>query len=615
MAQSPYSPLMLISLAGLVQNQGLAVNAGLLSAVAQYRSINVVNDYRSVLSAADASSDLEDETKTALKNLGGNILPAVTDAGQLSNQVVAQANTVMGNGNLGKFAQIYSAAQAYIFQNNTVVNSLINSDILSETFVNMDVLTTGNVNDLATDLGILAADLENLGQAWNFNDLESLGYPSTLVRQLAQVAGVLPDLLDLFAAQGITTSQLSEIIRNNGPTDLELELEIYQVMLTVTGSLLRQVKFLLDTTTPDLATMADLLNPAKTLPNSHRLLTVRIPQPSAATADSTTLVPVYLPNGSINSNLLSLFTRDRRYQDLIKVLPDDQALASRVIVRGLEQIKNIFVPSLPDFADAVGDIENNQGLSLITALQQPIPTAIRNSLNSLLATGTGPDGTITLFDMIGAAAGIPYRELYQQLATATAALEDTGALIALTDSSNGVFAVMKNTIAGEYGPEEPDPEDPDPEEPQVVIPGGLPGAGDYPDIDSAFVDGLIPAAISILSEIVASQPALSQQTTALFNNIASALSNEQQNFALTELEIQNLSEQNRSGLMSLAFNLHEIGTDTGPTGSAVYFEAIADRSNIFGQAIVAAMREGRNIEALNNVGIDLDTQIPLLPNS
>lgn len=637
MSQSRYSPLMLTAVAGLLQNQGLSVNAGLLSALSQYNAIDIVSQYRTLLTNA-INGGVVGTNITAMQSLE---LPAVTnavtssyvstfgplagdDVNGLTGRVLAQANIVMGNGNLGKFVQIYSAAQSYVIQANEVVDSVIASDSLSDTFVGMGVLITGSVSDVSSNTAELARDLQRLGQAWNLNDLDWLGFPSTLIRQLNRAGGILPELVGAFAAQGVTTNQLADVISSRGPAALETELKLYTAMQQVKGSVLSQVNLLLDVTTLGLSSMADLLNPAKVLPNSFRSLTLRVAQPSAPNIGATTAVLVYLPNGSVNSNLTTEFAKDARYKNLSRVIPGDQALATRCIARSLQQIKNIFIPPLGEFSTAVETLENVQDLLLISALTRPVPLADRNSLLGTLATGTGPGGSVTLFDMIGSAAGVPYRELYQQLLSDTQALQATGALSSLTNSTNGVFTIMQNTIDGDYteiveipGEDEDDP-------PTILyfieIPTGLPGAGSYGGttdfffaLNSAFAQGLIPAANAALSSVAAAQPTLSQRTTATVDAIVTALINETQNFARTELDLDELSEENRSGLMSLAGNLHELGTDIGPTGSAPYFEAIADRSNIHGQAIEAAMREGRNIEKLNGIGIDLDTQIPLQP--
>ena len=64
-------------------------------------------------------------------------------------------------------------------------------------------------------------------------------------------------------------------------------------------------------------------------------------------------------------------------------------------------------------------------------------------------------------------------------------------------------------------------------------------------------------------------------------------------------------------VLSIITNFHEIGQDVSPNGQNTFFIAIADTTNIYGQAVIASLREGRNIEALNTAGIELDTQIPI----
>jgi hypothetical protein len=621
---------MLIAVDGLVQNQGLAVNAGLTDSISSYVGITAVSSYTAVLGNAISNGSLSSNTVSSMQTLAGNVLPAVTnavtpayvsafgalgntDSGGLSGQVVDQAQTVMGNGDLSKFVQIYNAARSYIYQNNQIVSSLINSDLLANTFTTMTALTTGNTSDLNRDLTKLAEDLTDLGQAWNLNNLDYLGYPWALVSQMADQAGLLPEFIDRLNDNGVTTDQLSQVLEDGSAVSLEVNDKIYKTMQSITGDLLEQVKFLLSVTTPGLNNMADLLNPAKILPRSYLNLTLRVVTSNPTVSFGTELVNLYLSADTINSNLLTQFRSDAEYQDLSKVIPPDQALANRAIARSLQQIKNIFVPELPDFADALIAVEENQNLNLIQSLQQPIPTAIRTSLNSLLATGTGPDGTITLFDMIGVAAGTPYTEFYQTVIAGVSSLQSNGALLTLTNSIDGVYTVMQNALDGDYDVEIP-PDDPeDPSTFIIVIPSPLPGAGTYADLNEAFAAGLIPAAESLIATIAINNANIADSLNASVTEIVDRLIAEKQNFALTELDLADLEPGDRSSLMGLAFNLHEIGTDVSPTGSAVYFDAIADRSNVYGQAIVAAMREGRNIAALNDVGIDLDTQIPLSP--
>jgi hypothetical protein len=55
--------------------------------------------------------------------------------------------------------------------------------------------------------------------------------------------------------------------------------------------------------------------------------------------------------------------------------------------------------------------------------------------------------------------------------------------------------------------------------------------------------------------------------------------------------------------------LQTLGVDVAPGGSAEFIERVANLSNLTGQGVVASLREGRNIQRLNEVGIVLATQI------
>lgn len=629
MSQAPYSPVMLIAADGLIQNLGLTINGNLTLAVNNYNSTSTVSLYTGVLNTAATmigvgNNQISSSTFTSLQTLGSTTLPAVTNSvtpayvsafgnpgntytGGLSGLVIAQAETVLGSGDLSKFVQVYNAAESYVYVNNQIVDSLVNSDQLSNTFTTMTALTTGDVGDVSSDLQLFAADLARLGQLWNLSRLNYLGFPSELIYQLYQVAGLLPELASRLANSGVTETMLANSVLTGNPVAAEINARLYQVMLTITGPTLDQIKFLLDVTTPGLSNMADLLNPVKILPNSYQTLTVRVP---TGNANSSTLAPIYLQSAAVNSNLRLLFVDNETYLELSKIIPPDQALANLALALTLSQVKNIFVPSLPEFAAAVAVIETNKDLADIEALSQPVPSNISTSLTNELATGTGPNGTITLLDMLGVVAGVPYANTYQTITSGIDQLQSTGALNVLTSNTSGVWTVMQNTLDGVYtaianiGP---------PEEYTITIPAGLPGAGTYTTVDDAFVSGLLPAAANLIQGIVANNSSQANSLNSSINSITTALVNEKQNLILAQVDFDNLAANSRSSLMSLAFNLHEIGTNVGPTGSAVLFEAIADRSNIYGQAIVAAMREGRNIAALNDAGIDVDTQIVIPP--
>lgn len=629
MSQGALSSVMLIASDGLLQNQGLAPAGNLTIAINSYNATSVVSAYTGVLNTATANigianNEISSAAFTSLQTLAANSLPAVTNViptayysslgplgntytGGLSGLVTAQAQTEIGSGDLSKFCQIYGIVQSYISQTNQYINTVKNSDILAPTFTNMNSLTTASLSEINTDLPKFGADLIKLGQTWDLSNLNYFGYPWALLAQTIKVAGLLPELSSRLVANGVSQSVLSDMAQNGTPVAANIDLLIYKTMTEVTGDLLEQIKLILDVTTPNLVTMADLLNPIKTLPTSYKTLIVEMPTGTEVTPTATTPVNVYLPNDAVNTNIAVLFANNQYYNNLTKIIPADQALANQAIALGLNQVKNVFSLSLPEFARAVSAIETNAGLPAINNLTQPVPTSVVTSLNSILATGTGPNGTLTLFDFFGSLAGIPYTDQYNQITATLNSMYAANSTGTLTDPSTGVYTIMQNTLDGDYTLViDPGP----PIQLLITIPAGLPGEGVYTSLSDAFTLGLIPAAANLISNIatlnVANATSLNSSTT----TIASQLVLEQSNLASAKVVYADLTAGDRAPLLSLGSSLHEIGQDVAPGGQSEFFTAIADTSNIYGQAIVASMREGRNLAALDNVGIMSDTQIP-----
>lgn len=629
MSQGQFSPVMLIAADGLLLNQGIAVNGNLVIAIDDYTSTDEIEAYTNMLTLAAGSigtsnTQITQSTFNSLRTLGAGTAPALTNSvpsafagtfplgntytGGFSGLVTNQANLVLGSGDLTIFAQVYNIAQSFIVQTNQYVNTAENANYTANTFINMNTLTTGSISNVNRDLVTFSADLVKLGQTWDLSNLTYFGYPWALIYQTAKVAGLLPEFVKKFTDAGINQSVLFDIAQTGTPVTSQIDLELYRVMLNITGPLLDQIKFLLDVTTSGLTTMADLLNPVRALPNSYSNLTVLYPTGTDVSPTAVAIANVYVTNSTaVNSNLELLFAEDDYYLELKKIIPADQALANMSIARSLLQVKNIFSTTLPELAVATGATETNAGLPAIQALTQPVPTSVQTSLLSILATGTGPNGTLTLFDFFGAAAGDPYTELFANTTVIIDSLQTSGALDTLDDPTDGVWVVMENTLNGDYTTViDPNP----PGIIDVTIPSGLPGAGTYTSVDEAFTVGLIPAAANLIANIASAYPSQVTSLNSNFNTMCQQLVYETNNLTLAGVNFAEITGNNRASVLSLGSSLHDIGVDVTAQGQAEFFEAVAVRSNIYGQAIIASMREGRNIAALNEVGIELDTQIP-----
>ena len=626
MSQGPYSSVMLIATDGLLQNQGLAISGNLTVAINSYTSTTAINKYLSILSTAfanvgTANDQITTATFSSLQTLGSSTLPAITDAvpaayanslpignsvAGFSGVVAAQGNLILGNGDLGKFAQVYGQCQGYIAQNNPIINSVKNSAVLDTTFTSMNSITTGGISDINRTLPEFGEDLSKLGTAWSLNKLDFFGFPWVLLYQMSQAGGIMPALTERLTTAGVTVDDLSAI-QNGSEVAASVDLSIYQVMTGITGDLLEQVKVLLSVTTANLNTMADLLNPVKSLPNSYLQLTNLTPTGTDVSPTATVLSNVYVSAASVNSNLLEVYGTTPAYVSLSKIIPPDQALASQAISDSLQQVKNIFQLALPAFAVAVSATETNSGLGNITALTQPVPTSVAANLNSTLATGTGPNGTLTLFDFMGATAGVPYTAEFTSVAGTINYMQQANALYTLTDATNGVYTVMQDTLNGDYTTVvNPGP----PVEITITIPPGLPGAGTYGSLDAAFSTGLVPAAANLIANVATNNASNTSSLNTSFTTMAQQLNVETNNLVLAQVSFTDLAANSRSSIMSLGSNLHDIGTDVAPEGQNDFFTAITDTSNQSGQAIIASFREGRNIKVFDTAGIGSDTQIP-----
>lgn len=626
MSNGQYSSVMLIATDGLLQNQGLSISSNLTTAITAYTSTTAVGEYLGVLGTAvgnigTANNQITSATFSSLQTLGASNFPAITDAvpsnyaanlaignsaSGFSGLVTAQASQILGSGDISIFAQVYNICQGYISQNNPIINTVKNSSTLAPTFTSMNSLTTAGISDINRTLPAFGEDLRKLGQAWDLTNLIYFGFPSALLYQMAKAGGLLPELTEKLNEAGLTTDQLNTIL-SGASAATEVEGIIYRTMTAITGTTLDQVKTILDVTTANLTTMADLLNPVKSLPNSYLQLTIQAPTRGGVVPVTTVLTNIYSSAATVNDVILPMFVNDEAYRELAKVIPSDQALANRAIANGLGQVKNIFQLTLPSFATAVLAIETNTGLGSINALTQPVPTSTSTNLNTLLATGTGPNGTLTLFDFMGATAGVPYTAEFNAAANTINDMQAANALYYLSDATNGVFTVMQNTLNGDYGNViDPGP----PIELTIIIPTGLPGEGTYANLDAAFSTGLIPAAANLIANVVTANPANVASLNSNFSNMAAQLSAEKTNLALAQVNFADITGNSRSAVMGLGSNLQQIGKDIAPQGQAEFFTAIANTQNIYGQAIISSFREGRNIAALNDVGIGIDTQIP-----
>jgi hypothetical protein len=541
---------------------------------------------------------LADNTPAAYLNLGINVYSGFTGV------ITAKGNSYLGSGNVTVFAQVFSAAQGYVGATNNYINTSINSQTyLGSTFTTMNSLITGNLSDVNLAMRAFGTDLAALGQLIDLDNLGNFGSPAALLRRLATLTNITPGVSNALIQAGINQVNIDDISNPNITIDDNLQRLAYQGMLTVTGTELEQVLAVFGVSTPNINNMADLLNPVKIFPNSYPSLTVRTYNQDT----STVLRAIYDNNqGAVNSKLLIYLPRYVlilggsnmiTYQRLSLIIPPDQALACKAMQVSLQQIKNINNMSLAQLSAAFANMQTTRDLDLISSLTTAVPPSVAEFYANTYATGTGPNGTLVITDLLGAAVGVPFTSDLTNVTTTINSMTSDGILNTLIV----IYTRMQNTVDLVYG------SDP------VVIPPG-PGAGTYIDPDAA-LNALITVAAAEVSSIESLYPTQSSVLNSNFISMAANLNKENINLSLASIDVANLDPTSRGPILSLVQSLPNYGIDAEQDGPAQFLETVANLSTQGGQAIVACLREGKNVFVLDAAGAGQDTVIPSTPNS
>lgn len=311
MVNSVLTPLQLNAGAGLLQNQGIGVGTEFTAAISAYESQPGIANILVAIQTANAVANVGNAVVLSLQTLASNSCPALADSVPsgysftitttnpgFTGFLETTASTYAGNGDVGKFAQAFSTAEAYSYQTNTFINSAINSQTyLGNTFTGMNNMITGDMTSVNYNTVGFGQDLQNLGQLIDLNNLGDLGSPLALVQRIINIVGNIPLLGLIFVAEGVPEEVVLNITNPTYSFDDSIQKLLYQAMTKITGDLLTQIMSVLNITTVNINSMADLLNPVKIFPNSYQTLT---------TVTSNGNQPIYLNDvGTVNSNLIN----------------------------------------------------------------------------------------------------------------------------------------------------------------------------------------------------------------------------------------------------------------------------------------------------------------------
>jgi len=547
-------------------------------------------------------------------------------------------NAYLGNGDAGRFAQGFLTVQGFVSITNDYINSAVNANTyLGPTFTNMDALVTADISTVNTDIENFGVDLEKQGQLVNLANLNLYGTPAGLIQQISAQAGItdatIPVLQQALTNAGLSRTDIRDLVQNNvqsllNPSGLSanqfdrLQKIAWLAMTAVGADELTQILSILEVTTPNIVALSDLLDPVKVFPLSYATL-------QTPSADGS--VPIFNSTGAVNSDIQpivnSYLPSQSGCDELGKIIPQADAVANKAIQVALQQIPGIANSSLPALAEtargytdqswdpaqpylvndlvadgetvpefyrAVQDVpagidignttywspttldglSTMTGLPLVQDLATPVPAAVTSFFANNIATGTGPEGTITTCDVLGTA--IDYNNIATPFDTATAtitALDGAGTLNALKATYAGMLTAANDAAMIAY----------------------------------------IATANADISTVIAAAPASTTLLNTAFVAIAQSLSDEKALQIRAGINYFDLPPGEQTSVMAFIQNLAGYAQLTADCEAAEFLEQIADTSIVGGQALIGAMREARNKQYIQESNMFMFNNVPLDP--
>ena len=237
-----------------------------------------------------------------------------------------------------------------------------------------------------------------------------------------------------------------------------------------------------------------------------------------------------------------------------------------------------------------------KGLDLIANTTTPVPADVATYYATNIALGSGPNGTFLTTDFFGSAAGIPYNDDLTTVTSTISAQLTAGTLTAL----NTIYSQMKSVVTAAYGTP-----------PTITIPSG-PAAGIYATYDAALAALITAANAAIGTAITAMGTATTTLNTA-WTEMTTHSANETAFQTKASIDYTTLTAGAQLPITAFIPALAGYGQETQTGMAAQFLESIANTANQYGQAMVGALREGRNTAGLDSVNLKIDNGVPQQP--
>ena len=635
-----------VSMASFTSNQ--AAFQGLSAPTALTNTLGKVGTLPTGLQTTftNMSSGLGDNTFSAgFDVFSGDALSVMAPASGLANVLpggLTEAAKVMGGsvtgtdiaGSAKKFGSVFSSADGFVGSANSMIAAATNSAsaFAGGTFPGMDGIMSGNLTGITNALPDFGADLGSLGNTINFNSIGDLGSPGQLLKNM-DLAGNLGPMYDKIADISVDPriasslgGDLSTITNavNSGTSGLTLgslgvdlnkvaeigpalpnniQSQVFDAFDGLSNAELGDVKGILGNTQTAITKGGDLMNPQKLFPTSFSTLTA--PLRTASVGDRA----IYKADGAVNSEFNDLGT------NLAGALPDDLAVANGALARSFGQVKGIDGSTANLLATASTTAETFKDLDLIQNQTTYVEPAVvdfwttQYKTESGITLATGPNGTYTISDAIGYAAGYNSAAPLQQNKIEMEKLIASGAMDVFTrddgsgSANTGIYIVMDYFIDGAYTVVTPGT----PPVTTYVIPAGVYGAGTYATQEAAW-NAIIAAAKTLMTTFYNDNPG-AQIIQRNFKRMQEQQAREKLIRQKMDLDLDVVQAQDNTAIQ-LASNLPSFALDTTAGGASELLERVMNFSSTGGQAAVGAMRESRNLDKLATANIQSDAPIP-----
>lgn len=240
-----------------------------------------------------------------------------------------------------------------------------------------------------------------------------------------------------------------------------------------------------------------------------------------------------------------------------------------------------------------------KGLDLVANTTTPVPADVVAYYATNIALGSGPNGTFLTTDFFGTAAGIPFNN---DLTTVTSTISAQLAAGTLT-TLNTVYSYMVNLINDVYGLPG-----------AIALPAPYNTGNPYASYDAALAVLITGADAAIGTAITAMGTATATLNTA-WTEMTTHSANEATFQTLASINYATLTAGAQLPITAFIPALAGYGKDTQEGMAAQFLESIANTANQYGQAMVGALREGRNTAGLDAIGVKPDNGVPQQPTA